>query len=264
MSSNRHLNAASATRAIVNPAIVTKWFPLPRGLAFARHSHPDHQLAWASEGVVTVAIDDRTWVLPRSRALWIPAETPHTTTAASRSLLGGIYFPPSTCPIPWTEPTVVAVTDLLAELLVHLTNDTAAPRARDRAEAVVFDLLEPIAITTLHLPRPIDDRAARVADVLVHNPSDERTLADWGQLVGASDRTLARAFVADTGLTFSAWRTQLRLGAALPLLADGVSVANAARAVGYANPSAFIVAFRRVLGTSPGAYFNRDHAYTDE
>lgn len=245
------------------PTIVTKWFPLPRGQAFARHSHPDHQLAWASEGVVTVAIDDRTWVLPRSRALWIPAETPHTTTAASRSLLSGIYFPPSMCPIPWTEPTVVAVTELLAELLVHLTNDAASQRARDRAEAVVFDLLEPIAITTLHLPRPIDDRAARVADALVHDASDERSLADWGQLVGASDRTLARAFVADTGLTFSAWRTQLRLGAALPLLADGVSVANAARVVGYANPSAFIVAFRRVLGTSPGAYFNRERAHTD-
>lgn len=213
--------------------------------------------------MVTVAIDDHTWVLPRSRALWIPAETPHTTTAASRSLLGGIYFPPGMCPIPWTEPTVVTVTGLLAELLVHLTNDAAAPRERDRAEAVVLDLLKPIAITTLHLPKPTDDRAARVADALVHNPSDTRSLGDWGCHVGASDRTLARAFVADTGLTFSAWRTQLRLGAALPLLADGMSVANAARAVGYGNPSAFIVAFRRVLGTSPGAYFNRERAHTD-
>lgn len=59
----------------------------------------------------------------------------------------------------------------------------------------------------------------------------------------------------ETGLSFTDWRTQIRLIAALPLLADGVAVATVARQVGYANPSAFIAAFRRVFGVTPRAYF---------
>ena len=119
----------------------------------------------------------------------------------------------------------------------------------------MFDLLTPLEVSTLRLPMPLDDRAARVATELTADPASGRTLADWGSVVGASGRTLARAFVADTGMTFGAWRTQLRLGAALGLLADGAPVAAAGQAVGYANPSAFIAAFRRALGVSPGAYF---------
>lgn len=257
MSSNRQAESSDGT------AIVTSWFPLPRGESFERHSHPNHQLAWASEGVVTVAIDVRTWVLPRARALWIPAGIEHVTTAASRALLGGIYFPPARCPIAWTQPTVVSVTELIAELLVHLMNATLGAEARARAERVVFDLLQPVEVTTLALPMPVDDRAIRITDALLSNVADSRTLAEWGREVGASDRTLARAFTTGTGMTFAAWRTQLRLGAALPLLADGSSVANAAHAVGYANPSAFIAAFRRAFATSPGAYFTRERAQSD-
>ncbi len=239
-------------------AIVTGWFPLPAGQAFDRHSHPHHQLAWASHGVVSVTIDEATWVLPRHRALWIPAAIEHATAAASNSLLAGIYFPSATCPIAWTAPTVVAVTDLLAELLVHLTDgESVATGGRDHAEALVFELIEPVDVRTLVLPMPTDDRARRVAEALRADVADGRSLAAWGETVGASERTLTRAFVDDTGITFAAWRTHLRIGAALPLLADGASVATAARAVGYANPSAFLVAFRRALGTSPGAYFGR-------
>ncbi len=243
--------------------IVTTWFPLPEGHVFARHTHPEHQLVWASEGVVAVTIDDLHWVLPRSRALWIPAGTPHRTVATSRSLLGGIYIPAARCPVRWRTPTVVDVPPLLAELLVHLADDRARGRARLRAEAVVFDLLEPTTVSTLRLPMPVDDRAARVATELMEDPTNNRTLSAWGRVVGASGRTLARAFLADTGMTFGVWRTQMRVSAALGLLASGATVAATAWAVGYANPSAFIVAFRRSLGVSPGSYFARPDAPSD-
>jgi len=47
----------------------------------------------------------------------------------------------------------------------------------------------------------------------------------------------------------------LRLQAALPLLATGEPVANVARRVGYDTASAFVAAFRRETGLTPGAYF---------
>ncbi|MGW1741152.1 helix-turn-helix domain-containing protein [Nocardia sp. NPDC001965] len=46
------------------------------------------------------------------------------------------------------------------------------------------------------------------------------------------------------------------LRAALPLLAEGRTVSQAAHAVGYTTASAFLAAFRRTVGTSPGRYLH--------
>jgi len=102
---------------------------------------------------------------------------------------------------------------------------------------------------------PTDDRAKRVADGIAADPADGRTLAEWGHAVGASERTLARAFLAETGVSFGRWRTLLRVQTALHALADGAPVGNVARRVGYESDSAFVQAFRRETGVTPTAYF---------
>jgi len=102
---------------------------------------------------------------------------------------------------------------------------------------------------------PAEQRARQVAQALTDDPADRRTLAEWGRQVGASERTLARGFVAGTGLAFGRWRARLRLQAALPALAAGQPVGNVARHVGYESASAFVAAFRRETGLTPAAYF---------
>ena len=39
------------------------------------------------------------------------------------------------------------------------------------------------------------------------------------------------------------------------MLAGGRSIGSVSRAVGYQTPSAFVAAFRRELGVTPGGYF---------
>jgi AraC-like DNA-binding protein len=56
-------------------------------------------------------------------------------------------------------------------------------------------------------------------------------------------------------MTFSRWRASARMRAALPLLAAGRPVSQVASEVGYDTASAFVAAFRRVTGTTPGALF---------
>ena len=110
-------------------------------------------------------------------------------------------------------------------------------------------------MTALDARFPSREPARQVAEGLRACPADKRTLEEWGHAVGASGRTLARAFAAETGMPFGRWRTLLRLQAALPLLASGQPVGRVAYRVGYDRPSAFVAAFRRETGLTPAAYF---------
>jgi AraC-like DNA-binding protein len=235
--------------------LVVKTFPMVAGTTFDRHSHDDHQLAWATRGVLTVRTDDATWVLPPTRALWIPAGVRHVTAASRAATMQTVYLHPGRCPVDWAAPTPVGVGALLAELIAHLGDSHLDPARRARAEGVLIDLLQPLHVATIELRMPRDPRALDVAAALVREPASKRTLGQWGHEVGASERTLARAFQAETGVSFGRWRTQLRLQAALPTLAEGGSVASASDTAGYESSSAFVAAFRRETGMTPAEYF---------
>ncbi|HEY2315426.1 MAG TPA: helix-turn-helix transcriptional regulator [Streptosporangiaceae bacterium] len=238
-------------------AVVVATFPMPAGLVFDWHTHVDHQLAWAASGVLTVRTQESAWVLPPTRALWIPAGLRHETLSAGTATMRSAYVRPARCPISWTEPTPVSASPLLAELIGYLADPGLTAGQRANAEAVLVDLLRPVAMTTVEVRMPADDRARQVADAIAANLADGRTLAEWGREVGASERTLSRAFLADTGVSFGRWRTLLRVQAALAALARGEPVGNVARHVGYDSDSAFVQAFRRETGVTPAAYFRQ-------
>jgi AraC-like DNA-binding protein len=237
---------------------VVATFPMPVGTVFDWHTHADHQLAWAVSGVLIVLTADATWVLPPTRALWIPAGLPHQAEAAGRATMRSLYVRPDV-PVPAlagrTTPAVVAASPLLAELIGFLGVPGLAADPRAHAEALLADLLTPIQVTTITVPPPADGPARSVAESLRRDPADKRTLAEWGHQVGASERTLARAFVAGTGMPFGRWRTLLRMQAALPMLAAGEAAGRVAIHVGYETPSAFTAAFRREVGVTPATYF---------
>jgi AraC-like DNA-binding protein len=119
---------------------------------------------------------------------------------------------------------------------------------------VLFDVLRPAEVEALDLVLPIDDRARRVAEAILADPADDRSLVEWGREVGASDRTLLRSFRAETGVGFHDWRTRARVTAALGLLLTDRPITQIATDVGYATSSAFGAAFRRTMGVPPSAY----------
>ncbi|AQZ65644.1 hypothetical protein BKM31_33045 [[Actinomadura] parvosata subsp. kistnae] len=232
-------------------------FPMAPKTRFARHTHAVHQLAWASSGTLTVEADARTWVLPPTRALWIPAGTPHAVLSLSRTTMTSLYLAelPEAVPGGWAEPRPVEVTRLLAELIRYLDDPDLDAGRRARGEAMLLDLLRPVEVTTLDAPMPADPRAREVARALLADPGCALSLDAWGRRVGASGRTLARLFLAGSGMPFGRWRTLVRLNAALPALAEGQPLSRVSRAVGYERVSAFVAAFRRETGVTPGAYF---------
>lgn len=236
-------------------AVIVVTFPMPAGLVFDWHTHRDHQLAWAASGVLTVRTSDATWVLPPTRALWIPAGLRHETLSAGTATMRTLYIKPGLCPISWPDFTPVAASPLLAELIGYLEQPDLSVDRRAHAETMLADLLQPVAMTSIDVRMPAEERARQVADALAADPGDSRTLAEWGREVGASARTLARAFTAGTGLPFGRWRGLLRLQASITALAAGEPVGKVARHVGYESASAFVAAFRRETGMTPAAYF---------
>ena len=233
-------------------------FPMAAGKRFDWHTHTSHQLAWAASGVLTVRAQEAAWVLPPTRALWIPAGVRHETlTAGQATTMRSLYVRPQAALPSWAEPTPVAAWPLLTELIGYLERTALTEAARARGEAVLADLLEPVPMTTIEVRFPDDDRARAVAEALRQDPARPLTLSQWGHEVGASGRTLARVFLAETGLPFGRWRTLLRLQCALPALAAGEPAGNVSRRVGYETPSAFTAAFRRETGITPASYFRQ-------
>jgi AraC-like DNA-binding protein len=233
---------------------------MPAGTRFDWHTHEDHQLAWAANGVLTVLTADATWVLPTTRALWIPAGLRHETASdGGRATMRSLYIRPGLFPSPLdsetTRPTPVRTSPLLAELIGYLGEPDLDKSRRAHAETLLADLLTPVPVTTIGVRLPASATALRVAEALRKDPADRRTLRDWGREVGASERTLARAFTTEAGLPFGRWRTLVRLQAALSMLAAGHPVGRVASRVGYDTPSAFVAAFRRETGQTPGTYF---------
>ena len=77
------------------------------------HIHPEHQLIYASRGVMTVRTTPGTWVVPPQRAVWIPAGMPHTRPlgviahATREDLLTGHQRLPSRIQVPGSAPALL-------------------------------------------------------------------------------------------------------------------------------------------------------------
>jgi AraC-like DNA-binding protein len=195
---------------------------------------------------------------PPNRAVWIPAGAEHQHRAYGATDFRGLLFPAELTRDQRDQPTVVAVSGLLRELILALTSAEAAEGrpdgARRRLERVTLDQLRESSEQPLHLPEPGDDRLRAVTALLREDPGNPATLAALGRRAGASARTLSRLFDRELAMSFHRWRTQLRIHHALVLLAAGTSVTDTAIECGWSNPSSFIEAFARAVGQTPGRY----------
>ena len=235
-------------------------YDMPPGSGWEAHAHDDEALlSYAASGSCTQIMATRTWVVLPAHAVWMPPGVEHATLVGPHGcIFRTVVFPapiPSDLP---TEPCVIEVSPLLASLIAAWDETAAEDHARREAlRFLIYDEVRRAPTLDLGLPRVRHPRLARVANALQTDPADGRGLDALAQAAGMSRRSFIRHFQADTGMGFAEWRRRLRLLMARQYLADGLSVTEAAVALGYNSASAFIAMVRRELGVTPGRLAER-------
>ncbi|WP_344110780.1 AraC family transcriptional regulator [Nocardioides humi] len=221
-------------------------------------------LLWVRTGTAHIHLDDAApYRLGRGQGIWIPADGWRDRVIATEP--GTVAFPlspqatigsgaPST-------PTGFEVPDDWQDWLIQHFNLQVTPySAHGYPGSAIADLLRPARrhrhetdpATTLSPPPVPKARGARaLAEELLRDPALDLTVEQWGTRVLCSARSLRRAFVADTGLTFEQWRLGCRLGAAVELLAAGYDVDQVATRVGFASRNGLTRAFKQRFGQTP-------------
>lgn len=238
------------------PVAPTDTRELAPGDEVTPHRHEDHQLIYASSGVLEVFVPTGTWFTPAVRAVWVPAGALHHWQVHGAATVHLIGIPTAVMPMVDEQPTLVLVSPLLRELMIACSsNGPARTPAEKRLLRVLVDHIDPSPHAATMLPTLEDPRLCRIQEILEADISSPLTLPQLGRRVGASDRTLTRLFQDRVGMGFTVWRTQLRLHRATLLLSQGQSVSRVAADCGYSSASAFITAFRTAFGTTPGSLY---------
>ena len=239
-------------------AITTLTHDYPAGHVIALHFHHRDQLVYASRGVMTVRTRDGTWVVPPHRAVGIPAEIPLTITMSGSVAMRTLYLKAVLAKGLPRDCCVMNVSTLLKELILHACTVHALTKTvkwQAHLVAVILYQLEAAPTIPLQLPHLSDPRLVRIAEMLMRDPGDCRTLTELCRVTGAGKRSVERLFQQEIGMTFGKWRQQVRLMQGMRLLAEGAKVTHAALQSGYSTPSAFISMFRMALGITPSSYF---------
>lgn len=236
------------------------------------HRHPWAQLAISTTGTIRLTVAQGTYIVPPSRALWVPPGVEHAVTMVESADLRTLYFhqPAGRCgpgvtrteEAAWRQCRVLNASDLLravARELPTLPDDSrqlsAQERARERhLSALLLDELRRASAVQLGVNLPQDKRLRLLCEAVLADPTRYVTLEDWARDTGASPRTVARLFRHELECTFTNWRQQVVLAHAVSLAARNWPIQRIAAELDY-SPSAFSAMVRRTVGMPPARFF---------
>jgi len=223
-----------------------------------QHRHQRGQLVALSHGLLLLETGSQRWMFPSGRCAWTPPNCRHAARSVGGAAGAMVDLSPEMCRGLPKTPCVFNSSELLFAIVYRMVDwDLRQPLnpAKKHLITTLRDEIRQPDQQPLRLTIPREERLARVANALLDDVADDRTLDAWAQVAGMARRTFMRAFSAQAGISFGRWRQQVRLFTALEMLAQGKSVTEVAIAVGYDSVSAFIEMFRTMLGATPQTYF---------
>ncbi len=210
---------------------------------------------------------DSSYLVPPSRAVWIPPGVVHAVTAVEQADLRTVYLHERAVQQlaesgDWSQCRVLDVTPLLRELVIQLATAPDGDvvdepdRAREQGiNTLILDELRRARSVQLGLPLPREGRLRRVCDAMLDEPLRHADIEGWAAEAATSARTLSRWFTEELGTSYGQWRQQLLLAKALTMAARKLPMNLIAAELGYASPSAFSAMVTRAVGMPPSRFF---------
>lgn len=236
------------------------WFndPFDGGTWSDVHAH-EHwgELAFMRSGYMVVCTELGNYLATSTRAVWIPPGLTHEWYLPEPSVDNALYIMPHAVganPL-FQRYHAIEISPLVREVIFALASqpheyDEDGPVSR--LVAVLLDQLPLLPEVGFPLPMPRDRRLVALCTALLNEPDSPETIREWCSRLGMSERTLARLFQRQTGESFGRWRQRIRLHHARGQLEAGESVTAVALNCGYVSVSAFIAAFKKLFGRTPG------------
>ncbi len=260
------------------PGIVLEYYAYSAGTVtpLPSHAHPEYQfgLSFNCQGEYTCqgavhpipigtlslihsgeshAPSQRTY-LPAPATFWMMQVEPSVMDKATAEIAGKPTMP-------FISELFLADRDLVKRFQAFCST-VAFDASRLEQDAALIYFLAPLMTRHAegHLS-PVKAQAhhpavARVRDFLQTYYSKNTSLTELATLSGISRFHLSRAFRKETGLSLSAYQQQLRVNQAKKLLVRGLSISEAAAAVGFYDQSHLGRHFKRLTGVTPGEYTN--------
>ena len=229
----------------------------PDGHRIKPHHHRRGQLLSGATGVIVLSTAEGTWVMPPQRGMWIPPATEHRVQMIGAVSVQSLYIEPRAIPGMPSHCQVVGISPFMRGLITEALSLPLEYELEGRPGALMqliqYEMQElPVLPLSLRYPAhgPLSARCRR----FVQKPSIHETIDLWADALGMSRRSFTRLFRRETAMSFVAWRQQACLLCAMPRLAAGEAVTSIAIDLGYENPAAFTLMFRRAFGSPPLAY----------
>lgn len=255
----RELTAPTDVDSIPRPVVALSATSVTKDWEKARHQHRKAQLIYSVRGTLNCEIEEGVWIVPPQCAIWIPGDLPHASRGAGETECYCLFVEPDAAPeLPKTCCTIL-VSPLLRELLLKAAGfPESYPLGgrEDRLIAALLDELVAAPVEDLHLPMPRDSRLRRLAAMMLADPTDKTSKADWATRIGMSERSMSRLLLHEAGMSFGRWRRQLHVILAIQRLTKGESVQTVAMELGYENASGFVTMFRKAVGKPPARYLS--------
>ena len=227
----------------------------------APHRHPWGTLEYAAHGVLHMDVDGSRFMSPPQYAVWVPPQVEHSFYSHQPVNYRAVCLAPDVCSDLPAQACTLAISDILKAILKDFAaRDVKIPafEADQRLAQVLVDQLRQAPVHQCYLPYASSPGLLTILETLQAEPGNNEPLAHWAARVHVSERTLARQFVRELGMSFGEWRQRLRYLAAIEALESARSVQEIAFDLGYSSGSAFIAMFARQAGCTPEQY-RRSH-----
>jgi len=215
------------------------------------HQHESGQLIYMKKGILIGQVAGKQWLLQKGMLIWIPPNTNHHAECKYSANLTVVYIAKSTVNV-WpaqfllmdASQLAIGIIDALANKYVSLN------KAICLLDLLLEEVVEGVSSKNI-LPLPTDRRLIRITQSIIDNLADNVNLKEWGYKVGASERTLSRLFIKETGLSYKGWVNRLKHNKAIIGLASGLTNEKLSLVLGFASGDSFSHWFQKEFNETP-------------